>query len=156
MPHVKAKTLEPKNLARSASNVFTEKTIQEFKKTGDTFAVQPWQLMKSQQWLNEMCDANFERRYAESVTLEFIFQPENSVLPILTLADQALQIEDAPAEIPAPRRLNVERPQKKAKAEPRPGQPLMRRPAAAMRRPAAAGLAAQAEPPKDAQPNVVS
>ena len=119
LPHVKANVLQPEHLAKMPSNPLSDQTVTELLKTGNVLAQQPWNLLKAEHWLTELCARNQERRFLEPVPLRFYFEPDENLLPLEQLpADGMAPIE----EPPAPRHVRVVRPRKKA---------MMRRPAAA-------------------------
>ena len=119
LPHVKANVLQPEHLAKMPSNPLSDQTVTELLKTGNVLAQQPWNLLKAEHWLTELCARNQERRFLEPVPLRFYFEPDENLLPLEQLpADGMAPIE----EPPAPRHVRVFRHRKKA---------MMRRPAAA-------------------------
>ena len=114
-------------MQRSESNPFSEKMLQEFLKTANTFAQDPWGLIKTQHWLEQLCEDNTARKFAAPLNLEYIFQPDSELLPLLQLEDRMVEAEEPPPNPPTPRKILTMRPKKKAKAKPS----AMKRPAAA-------------------------
>lgn len=131
LPYEKAKSLNPDDLKPMASNVMGEKTISELMKTGNLLSQEPWGLLKTEQWLSDLCSRNQERKFADPIPLKFIFEPNETLLAI-HLPPQDMSAEPV-AQAPRPRQVEIVRPKKKAKAA-----PGMRRPGAALRRPAVA------------------
>ena len=125
---MKTNVLQPEHLAKMPSNPLSDQTVTELLKTGNVLAQQPWNLLKGEHWLTELCARNQERRFLEPVPLRFYFEPDENLLPLP--ADGMAPIE----EPPAPRHVRVFR--QKA---------MMRRPAVSAE-PEAELEAAAAEP----------
>ena len=126
LPYEKAKSLNPDDLKPMASNVMGEKTISELMKTGNLLSQEPWGLLKTEQWLSDLCSRNQERKFADPIPLKFIFEPIETLLAI-HLPPQDMSAEPV-AQAPRPRQVEIVRPKKKAKAAPgmrRPGGPLL-------------------------------
>ena len=127
LPYVVAKQhLDPKALQPSATNLMAEKTVQEFKKTGNALAQDPWQLLKTQAWLDNVCDQNKARIFADPVALAHIFQPAEFLLPLRSIDDIEMEAPEPAPALPAPRMVTATRAKKKARA-----QPVFKRPAGA-------------------------
>ena len=138
--------LDPSALKASETNLMPEKTLQEFLKTANTFAQDPWQLLKTQAWLESFCEQNQCRAFPDPIPLVHIFHPKESLLPLsVDIEEVVLDVAEPAADPPAPRNVRVLRPKRKA----------LKRPSAAacqlgrrvvMRRPAAAAAAAARGP----------
>lgn len=114
LPFLKANVLQRERLTKMPSNPLSEKTVTELLKTGNLLAQQPWNLLKTEHWLTEMCSRNQERRFLDPVPLRFIFEPDDKLLPLEQLPQDMM----APAaEPPAPRHVRVVRPKKKARLQ---------------------------------------
>lgn len=74
--------LDPSALKASETNLMPEKTLQEFLKTANTFAQDPWQLLKTQAWLESFCEQNQCRAFPDPIPLVHIFHPKESLLPL--------------------------------------------------------------------------
>ena len=123
-----------------------EKTLQEFLKTANTFAQEPWQLLKTQAWLESFCEQNQSRAFPDPVPLVHLFHPKESLLPLsVDMEEVVLDAAEPAADPPAPRNVRVLRPKRKALKRPSaPACQLGRR--VVMRRPAAAAAAAARGP----------
>ena len=125
---MKFNVLQREHLAKMPSNHLSEKTVTELLKTGNLLAQQPWNLLKTEHWLTELCARNQERRFLDPVPLRFIFEPDEKLLP----SEQLPQDIMAPIEEPpAPRHVRVVRPKKRARIQ-RPAADSAPDPAAAM------------------------
>lgn len=110
----------------------TEKTVQEFKKkTGNSLVQEPWQLLKTQAWLDHVCEQNQARIFADPTPLSHIFEPAESLLPLRSIEDVQVDAPEPAPPGPAPRMVKAVRATKKAKVQPGP-RVLLKRPASAM------------------------
>eukprot|EP00438_Fugacium_kawagutii_P004691 Skav205572 [mRNA] locus=scaffold1407:233305:234877:+ [translate_table: standard] len=57
-------------------NKFSETTLTEFRKSATTFGAQPWNLLKAQYFLEELCDLNEKEDLPPGVDLKFYFSAE--------------------------------------------------------------------------------
>ena len=147
--------LDPSALKASETNLMPEKTLQELLKTANTFAQDPWQLLKTQAWLEKFCEQNQARVFPDAVALVHIFNPKESLLPLaVSLEDVDVEAEEAAADPPAPRTVRVLRPKRKALKRPsavvQPGRRVV------LRRPAAAAASESAEAAGPGQGNEVA
>ena len=139
MPSGFCKKLDRALLKPSESNAYPERTLAEFLKTAEAFAQPPWELLKAQHWLEELCRRNKDRIVQPPPELYFVFHPDLEFMAALQLEDKEVEVAEPPAAPPQPREIRVVRPTKKAKmkrpaaAEPPPrqaleGVPLLRLP----------------------------
>lgn len=82
LPHVKASQLNPDQLEKSDTNPLGERAISELLKAGSMLAKEPWSLLKTQHWLEALCNNNQNRIFPDVGPLQHIFHPDESLMPV--------------------------------------------------------------------------
>ena len=145
--------LRSANLKKSARNAWPEKTIQELRKTANTFAQAPWSLLKAEAWLEKLCDENQRQVLAEPVPLTWIWQPDKTLLPLMGLEDRVKEPEEPVADAPKPREIHVVKGKKRrAEGADAPARGMKRPAAKVLRRPAA--VESSSQPPGRGIPRI--
>ena len=71
------KKLDGSKLKVAATNLLNERTLSEFRKTATAVARSPWELLKAQRWLDNLCEQNTLTNFGEPIALKFIFELDN-------------------------------------------------------------------------------
>ena len=142
----------PKDLCPAPRNKFADTTLVEFRKSAKIFAGPPWNLLKAQTFLEDLCDENEKGNLPPGITLQHYFSTSATVslsAAAATAQDDRLPSETEDPEVPvsaAPRRVVAGRSKAKAKAKPKVKAAVKVAAAKCLKRPAAAP--SQSEPPR--------
>ena len=139
--------LDPSKLATASLKVWSEETVEDFRKTAKLVAAEPWRLFVAQDYLQKLCDENVAQKPKDPPKIEFVFETsELRDTQVHSLFDDLFLPDD-----PTPRQVKVTKGKKRKMARPAAAdppasesQPILKRPAAASKRPAAASAAAPA------------
>ena len=74
LPETVAQKVEPSKLELAPSKTLTDDKIKEYRKTAAAIAAPPWNLMKGQLYLNQLCDAQEKGWGSQPEPLDFIFK----------------------------------------------------------------------------------
>eukprot|EP00959_Pyramimonas_sp_CCMP1952_P078569 1642094-Pyramimonas_sp.AAC.1 len=74
LPESAANKIDPSKLQIAPARIFKDEQIKEFRKTADAIAKPPWNLVKGQQYLTKLCDAQDQGWGVEPEPLHFIFE----------------------------------------------------------------------------------
>ena len=74
LPANRLSRLGPAPTEPLARNSFSERQLQEFRKTARQIALAPWNLIRASNYLVELCDSNEAKRIFEPPELVFLFK----------------------------------------------------------------------------------
>ncbi len=132
LPVAACEKLTKQNLKPSMRNILSEETLNQFRKTAAVVSKAPWNLLKAQHFLEQLCAENEKQIVVPGFDLTFIFQGMD-----VEQADKSHVVDEAllPDEDKVPRKVQVAKSKtKKNSSIKRPAvacKPVARKPAAA-------------------------